>query len=813
MLTIVEADKDLCKRVKDGRLLPYQKAYLFKPELREVADLKGLSTVLKELEREPRKAVLRDTPKTLEQSRRLKKLYTQDPQPWVCLDFDGPAPDGCPDYVQEPEGALRFMIDHHWRYLQGVGVHWQLGNSAGVVPASVKMSWHLWVWLDRPVVCCSRWLSEHGFDRSMTNCVQLHYTASPVGVEIPRRSGFIAGGPLVGVKEDPPPSRSGIAYTEGFECSDDLAVQIAGELVALEPYNGERHAAIRSWIIRAVTVQYPSTQEDATRKLVEWGRDEDLAYSEVARLIAWADTGLRSGELEPDISLRPDLGFEDDDEAPLKGEEAKVQKEALLGPGLIEGMVTSSDPFAWLEDNAKRVLGAGAAMQARLRDLWPKGKREFDRILRGASGDNEGDGEPNWAEKADKFLEERASPLAYVDAEWYSFNGAFWERMEEVFVLKEVSDVINEPTTSKVSNMFQQVKFSCLGGYDGEPVGTPFLNGRLMPSGVLVPHSPENSGRYCLDFDYTQGADCPTWKTALGQWFPDSDRQKILREWIHYLITGRNNIQKIMLMVGAQRGGKGTILSVMQDLIGALNYSTPSMSSFASEFGLQSSLGKRALFISDAHLPNRDRSTILDRLKAISGKDRLDVSRKHLPVVKGARLGQIVIACNEMGDISDESNALVDRYSVLKFTTSYIGREDLTLGEKIKAELSGIFNWAMSCPSYRTFTEDTRGKEVKLDMSLASNPVRSWALEACQWEEFGATCTEELYRVFSKWCEDGGLRKPMAKNTFVRKLKGVFGEASVRVVRNGKEVKKELVGVVLTGSGGSVTESETDDSF
>jgi len=809
MLTIVEADRDLCKRVVNGKLLSYQKAYIYTPELEPVEDLKDLSAVLTALESEPRKAVLRSSPKEMAPGRRLGKRFNQTPQPWLCLDFDAPAPQECPDYVQEPEKALDWMIDHKWPFLDGVGIHWQLGNSAGVVPAATKMSWHLWVWLDEPVAKCSRWLQEHGFDRSMTNPVQIHYTASPIGVELPQRSGYRPGAPLSGVTEDPPPTRSGVKFAKGFVCDDETEMSMAAELASLEDSGAGRHDTIRKWIVRAVTVAYPRTHEDATRWLVEQGREYEVAESEVARLAAWAQTGLESGELEPDITLRPDLGFDDEEEVPLAQEDAKKQEVALKCDSVVESLRQyNGDKFDWLRDNIERVAGLDSITLGQLKNTWGTGVQSLNRAVKEYKTGGGEDEALDWEEVASGLVEQRPTPLIYVDDEWYSWNRRYYELVEDIKIKKEVSAVIPKPTTSRVANAYQQLQFMCHRDNHGEPVGTPFKNGRLMPDGSLVPHTPENSGRYCLAFDYDPTATCLMWERCLREWFNDDERPFILRQWLNYLITGREDAQKIMLFMGTQRGGKGTILGVMQDLIGHDNYSTPSMANFASEFGLESSLGKRAMFISDAHLPARDRSTILDRLKGISGKDRIDVNRKNRTQLKGVRLGQIIIACNEMGDIQDESNALIDRYSIIQFTKSFLGKEDPNLGAKIRKELSGIFNWALQCPPYVRFHEDGRGAGAKEDMTLSSNPVRAWAKGACYEDPTGEVRTGALFNSFNSWCDENAVAKRMAKNAFIRKLRSVFPETEVGVQWEGPARHKTLKGL----SEGVKGESQPDEA-
>lgn len=579
---------------------------------------------------------------------------------------------------------------------------------------------------------------------------------------------------------------------EGVECPVAVRDDLKGDIERKTVDEGSRYVSARDWSKDALGAGMDPLEVHSLAKsaLIRWGYDNDYADRQAWNAQSGTLAKLESGALMVDERLRPDLAFSSEvEEVVLKAEEVEEQEKALGCSSLIKGLKVADDKFDWLKANASKVAQLDTIEMGKIRAAWGQGVRMFDAAVREAMGGGE---DFDWGKIADNFLAERKTPLIFVDGEWFSWNGKCYEVVDEIWVKKEISDTINEPTTSKVSNAYQQLQFSALKKFEGEPEGTPFLNGRLV-KGALVPHTPKNGGRYCLGFNYDPTAVCPIWEQSLKEWFNDSERPLILRQWLHYLITGRSEIQKIMLFVGIQRGGKGTIISVIQSLIGEDNYSTPSMGNFASDFGLQSSLGRRALFISDAHLPQRDRSTILDRLKGISGKDRIDVNRKNLPPIKGARLGQIIIACNQMEDIKDESNALIDRYSLIKFTNSFLGKEDTERGANIEKELSGIFNWAMNCPAFTRFHEDKKGADVKDEMSQSANPVRAWSKSCCVEDPFTDTKTDDLYKSFEVWCDDNSIKYVMPKNAFIRSVKNVFPDAEVKLVRDGKKSRYKMM--------------------
>jgi len=567
-----------------------------------------------------------------------------------------------------------------------------------------------------------------------------------------------------------------------------------------------------------VSVAYPSTHDRAVDKLVAWGKSETVANSDVARLIAWAETGLADGSLQADTTLRPDLAFPDDlEEIPLSPSAIEAQEEALGCSSLVEGLKNAPDKFDWLKENIKRVVKLDPLELARLKNSWGVGVRDFNLFVKKNSPVKIVEGAQifpadDWASVGEAFIP-TLDGIVYDKEDWYLWAKTKYEAVNEHEILSKLSafmrgamfqaagdspPVVIKPNRASLANVAQQVSFfaGAKGHLNG---GVPFTNGILF-EGDLIPHNPDVFYTYSLSFDYDATATCPTWERCVNEWLDgDVERMELLRQWLFYLISGREDLQKIWVLSGVKRGGKGTILKMINELLGEGNYSAPSFSSFASQFGLQASLGKRAMIIPDAHLPRGDQGTILDRLKSISGHDKISVSRKNKTDIEAARLGVIVIACNELGDIKDESNALIGRYSILNFKRSFEGVEDGQLEHKLRKELSGIFNWVMSCPKFDKFIEGAAGEEVKRELVASSNPVRAWAVDNCTGDEMAFTKTDELFAHFQKWCEDNHSYQSPAKNAFCRSLKQIFPYAKIdRITLDGKR-EKVYLGIKLEG--------------
>ena len=73
-----------------------------------------------------------------------------------------------------------------------------------------------------------------------------------------------------------------------------------------------------------------------------------------------------------------------------------------------------------------------------------------------------------------------------------------------------------------------------------------------------------------VPFDYDGDAlDPERWDAFLAElWGEDVEQVRALQEWFGYVISGRTDEQKIMLLCGPTRGGKGAIARVLTALVG-----------------------------------------------------------------------------------------------------------------------------------------------------------------------------------------------------------------------------------------------------
>ena len=120
------------------------------------------------------------------------------------------------------------------------------------------------------------------------------------------------------------------------------------------------------------------------------------------------------------------------------------------------------------------------------------------------------------------------------------------------------------------------------------------------------------------------------------------------------------------------------------------------MTSLGKDFGLQGLITKMLAVISDARIGQRtDKTAVVERLLSISGEDAISVQRKFLVDWFGSLPTRLQILTNELPALTEGSGALANRYIILIFLRSFLGREDPMLTDKLRTELQGILNWAI----------------------------------------------------------------------------------------------------------------------
>ncbi len=297
-----------------------------------------------------------------------------------------------------------------------------------------------------------------------------------------------------------------------------------------------------------------------------------------------------------------------------------------------------------------------------------------------------------------------------------------------------------------------------------------------IPTGRVLAPTPALFTINALDFDYDPNPEPPErWVKFLEQLFGDDlESVDLLQEWMGYCLTGDTSQQKMLLLVGPRRSGKGTIGRILTKLVGAANVVGPTTSSLAGNFGLQPLIEKSVAIVSDARFGGENVGTVVERLLCISGEDTLSIDRKFLGSVSMKLATRFVFLTNELPRLNDASTALAGRFLVLRLTNSFYGTEDVTLTDQLVAELPGILLWAIEgwkrLKARGRFVQPKSAEEAIRDLEDLASPVSAFVRERCVVGPGHRAWIDDLYRSWQAWCEQDGRTIVTHKQSFGRDL-------------------------------------------
>jgi putative DNA primase/helicase len=186
----------------------------------------------------------------------------------------------------------------------------------------------------------------------------------------------------------------------------------------------------------------------------------------------------------------------------------------------------------------------------------------------------------------------------------------------------------------------------------------PFRNGLLdIRMRRLLAPTRRFFGLNARDFDFLDNAPAATqWLSFLDDIFGD-DRESIetLQEVFGLMLTGDTSFQKIFMLVGPKRSGKGTIARILTKLVGQANTCAPTINGLGTQLGSETLIGKLVAIISDARLGTKtDASAVTETLLRISGEDGVSIQRKHRTDWTAKLPTRFLILSNEIPALLDQ---------------------------------------------------------------------------------------------------------------------------------------------------------------
>lgn len=298
----------------------------------------------------------------------------------------------------------------------------------------------------------------------------------------------------------------------------------------------------------------------------------------------------------------------------------------------------------------------------------------------------------------------------------------------------------------------------------------------------IQPRTPKLFYESQANFDFAPDAPEPReWHKFLESLELSDDWIGFLQQVMGYCLWPAYDLQKFFMLVGPTRCGKGTITTVLENLVGGERaVCGPGLKDFASPFGLEQAVGKRLALVPEIRLPRDNPTEIVANLKAITGGDAVTVNRKYIPNVSMRLTMKIIMSTNNFVALPDNSGALLARLLPLKFTKSFLGQEDTELANKLVPEYPGIFCWALeglrklwSAGGQFAVAKSTQDE---LDQLLReSAPLQTFIGECCEVNATKGVQAPALYAIYRQWFEsENSEESPLTDGQFANELKSAL---------------------------------------
>jgi len=307
----------------------------------------------------------------------------------------------------------------------------------------------------------------------------------------------------------------------------------------------------------------------------------------------------------------------------------------------------------------------------------------------------------------------------------------------------------------------------------------PAANGMLRLSDrALLPFGPEYRRRNKFGVNYVAGAECALFTKTLLEPALSSADIDLLQRWCGLALIGVNLAQRFLILTGTASGGKGTLIRVMQGIIGSVNVGSLRPSLLTERFEIGRLLGKTLLYGADvpANFLNVKGASVL---KSLTGGDPVTAELKgsnEAPAID-CRFN-CVVTCNSRLTVrlEGDADAWRRRLAIIQYERPKPDFIIADLSERIVAkEGAGVLNWMLDgldklrADGWQLVLDAGQTQRVD-DLLLSSESDLVFLRECVTADADGSLTVAECFEAYVQFCGNRDW-SAMSHQSFGRSIK------------------------------------------
>lgn len=374
----------------------------------------------------------------------------------------------------------------------------------------------------------------------------------------------------------------------------------------------------------------------------------------------------------------------------------------------------------------------------------------------------------------------------------YRWNGKYWEEYKISYLRSKALVMLgDEGSSSKAADAAAIVRDLSILKHsrkmNDQPDWVCLQNGMFnIQTRQLSSFDKNYYSSYMIDIDYDPqySQECSRWEKFLEETIESGEVIIEIQKFFGYCLTRETRYEKALIMIGPGGDGKSKLLDVLQAMVGEENCSSVKMSALDDQFYV-SMLADKLINVS-TEIENKVFGS--DVFKAIVSGDRISASFKNQTPFTFRPYCKLAFSSNKYPRIRDNSDGFFRKIMVveLKEQFSMKGTDDKFLIEKLLAELSGIFAWALDGLSLLQtvgFDNPKALKETLRDYKVSNNPVLGF-IDDCvviQNQSDDKIQKNVVYKAYKNYCRDSNYR-PLGIHQFGKELNN-----QIRNLRTGRK--------------------------